>query len=296
MPDLPGLAEGTGKLKGRFVDVSLQSPNVPQSGYPIADEPGRQYFYDVADPRFAQVNAYVRHRLGAALPERRSASMPANARCPTASATIRPRPMRSGTARTTPGFRLRRTPFISARAEFRTRRMPTSWCTSTGTRYSSSRIPRWGCLSGTQCEMRAMGEGFSDYLAAVVHASRGNPALPGRPRRLHRRVGQHGIYQSEPTVHLSTLSAASGWQQGLSDRPGRRDIRRRPDLVGRIVGYPERDRRQRCDADRSRAPLLAPQGCDHAAGRAGNGRRRRRPVRRIQRDSACAKPSVPEAS
>ena len=39
-----------------------------------------------------------------------------------------------------------------------------------------AQLPTWGCTSGSQCEMAAMGEGFSDYLAAVVHAGFGNPA------------------------------------------------------------------------------------------------------------------------
>lgn len=171
--DLPGLAEGTGKLQGRFVDVSLPSIYLPQSGYPIADEPGRQYAYDVTDPRFAQVNAY--YAIDSAQRYLRSL-----------------------------GFAGERTVPNGIR-DFPTRAYP-QWDSTDNSRFSPSadtlyfgeggvpdaedadivvheyghaiqffQNPAWGCLSGTQCEMRAMGEGFSDYLAAVVHASRGNP-------------------------------------------------------------------------------------------------------------------------
>ncbi|MBK8689037.1 MAG: hypothetical protein IPN24_11540 [Betaproteobacteria bacterium] len=281
--DLPGLAEGTGKLQGRFVDVSLPSIYLPQSGYPIADEPGRQYAYDVTDPRFAQVNAY--YAIDSAQRYLRSL-----------------------------GFAGERTVPNGIR-DFPTRAYP-QWDSTDNSRFSPSadtlyfgeggvpdaedadivvheyghaiqffQNPAWGCLSGTAVRDAGDGRGVLRLSRRRRPRKSWQPRLPGRPRRVHRGVGQHRLHQPDSAVHLSTLSAASGRQQGLSDRPGRRDIRRWPDLVGRVVGYPERDRRQRCDADRSRAPILAPEGCDHAAGRAGNGRRRRRSVRRLQRDS-----------
>ena len=56
---LPGLESGTGLLKGRFVDVvTLNTLNFPQLDYPDADELGREYFYNRTDPRFEQVIAY----------------------------------------------------------------------------------------------------------------------------------------------------------------------------------------------------------------------------------------------
>jgi hypothetical protein len=171
--NLLGLAEGTGKLKGRFVDVSFPSINLPQSGYPIADEPSRKYVYDVADPRFAQVNAY--YAIDSAQRFLRSL-----------------------------GFAGERTVPNGIR-DFPTKAYA-QWDSTDNSRFSPStdtlyfgeggvpdaedadivvheyghaiqyfQNPAWGCLSGTQCEMRAMGEGFSDYLALVVHASRGSP-------------------------------------------------------------------------------------------------------------------------
>jgi len=171
--NLLGLAEGTGKLKGRFVDVSFPSINAPQSGYPIADEPSRQYVYDVADPRFAQVNAYYA----------------------VDSAQRFLRALGFAGERTIPnGIR-----------DFPTKAYAL-WDSADNSRFSPStdtlyfgeggvpdaedadivvheyghaiqyfQNPTWGCLSGTQCEMRAMAEAFCDYLALVVHASRGNP-------------------------------------------------------------------------------------------------------------------------
>jgi fungalysin metallopeptidase (M36)/fungalysin/thermolysin propeptide len=56
---LPGLESSTGLLKGRFVDVViLNAPHPPQRDYPDADEPDREYFYNRTDPRFEQVIAY----------------------------------------------------------------------------------------------------------------------------------------------------------------------------------------------------------------------------------------------
>lgn len=56
---LAGLESGTGLLKGRFVDVvTLNATQPPQRFYPDADEPDREYFYNRTDPRFEQVMAY----------------------------------------------------------------------------------------------------------------------------------------------------------------------------------------------------------------------------------------------
>jgi hypothetical protein len=171
--ELPGLTDGTGKLKGRFVDVSFQSPNAPQSGYPIADEPNRQYLYDVADPRFAQVNAYV--AIDSAQRYVRALGFNAERSVPNG---IRDYPTKVY-AQWDSSDQSRFSPSADA-LYFGEGGVPDAedadiMVHEYGHAIQFAQNPNWGCMSGSQCEMRAMGEGFSDYLAAVVHAGYGNP-------------------------------------------------------------------------------------------------------------------------
>ncbi len=175
--DIVQLAEGTGKLIGRFVDVSQPSPNLPQSLYPIADEPSRQYFYDVADPRFLQVNAY--NAIDSAQRYVRALGFSGDRTVPPGGNGIRNFPTiayPSWDGADSSFFRPTTNTLHFGEGGVPDAQDSDIMVHEYGHAIQFDQNPSWGCTSGSQCDMTAMGEGFSDYLAAVVHASYGNPA------------------------------------------------------------------------------------------------------------------------
>lgn len=179
--DLPGLAEGTGKTKGRFADTSVPSLLFPQMNYPVADEPTRQYFYDVADLRFAQVNAY--YAIDSAQRYLRALGYSGDR---TVKNGIRDYP-----TIVYPHWDAADNSFYRPTTDtlhFGEGGVPDAedadiMVHEYGHAIQHAQNAIWGTCSTSplpygspNCEMKAMAEGFSDYFAAVVHASYGDPA------------------------------------------------------------------------------------------------------------------------
>lgn len=179
---LPGLAEGTGLLIGRFVDVSVPQPPSPPyfPPYLVANEPSRQYVYEVADDRFTQVNAY--YAIDSAQRYLRAIGFSDDRTVPNG---IRGYPTIAYTHWNDDDVSFFRP--ATDTLHFGYGGIPDAEdgdivVHEYGHAIQYAQNPNWGCLASQppyppgRCQMRAMGEGFSDYLAAVVHASFGDPA------------------------------------------------------------------------------------------------------------------------
>jgi len=175
--DLPRLDPGTGLLKGRYVDVvTLKSPNWPYSDpaqFPAADESSRQYFYDLPDPRLAQVNAYYAID---------SAQRYIRAHGWDDDRTI-PNGIRSYVTKVNVHWDAADTSvYLPSTGEihFGEGGVPDAEDADIvvheyGHAIQYAQNPSWGCqYNSTYCDMRAMGEGFADYLAAAFHSRDGN--------------------------------------------------------------------------------------------------------------------------
>lgn len=179
---LPGLAEGTGLLVGRFADVSVPQPPSPPyfPPYPPANEPSRTYFYDVSDDRFTQVNAY--YAIDSAQRYLRALGFSDDRTVPNG---IRSYPTIAYTHWSDDDVSFFRP--STDTLHFGYGGIPDAEdgdivVHEYGHAVQYAQNPNWGCMAvqppypAGRCQMRAMGEGFSDYLAAVVHAAFGDPA------------------------------------------------------------------------------------------------------------------------
>jgi Zn-dependent metalloprotease len=188
---LPGLEPGTALLKGRFVDASvpcLASENPDCPFIPSASDPARLYFYEVADDRFTAVNAYFaidsaqRYLRALGFSDDRTASPfdqpnpPNNIHPSTITVYAHWNDLDNSFYRPTDDT-----------LHFGDGGVPDAEDADVvvheyGHAVLHAQNPTWGCSTiqppypWPDCEMRAMAEGFSDYLAAVVHAKDGNPA------------------------------------------------------------------------------------------------------------------------
>lgn len=190
---LEGLEPCTGTdcfLKGRFADlVALKSPSLHTSAYPDANEPSRKYLYDLPDARVGQVMVYrtidsfqrYLHSLGF----RDDNTVPNGIRGMTGAGCTYPPPTNDYCpTRANAHWDLTDRSFYSPSDDtlhFGDGGIPDAEDADIiaheyGHAIQYWQYPSWGCSTGSDCEMRAMGEGFGDYLAASFHAADGDSA------------------------------------------------------------------------------------------------------------------------
>ena len=192
--DLPGLDENTGRLKGKFADLYTLQFTPPASKCDltqsqIADEVTRQYFYALPDERVAQTNAYFAidsvQRYIRTLGFNGDNTVPNGIRNYPTLANVHCNNVDNS------AFSPQAPPaFPNGFLYFGNGGVPDAEDADIivhefGHATQFDQNPTWGCTySGSntatggfwqECDMRAMGEGFGDYIAAMFHAADGDP-------------------------------------------------------------------------------------------------------------------------
>lgn len=162
-------------LKGQFVDVAtLNTKNHPQSQYPDATQPDRKYFYNRNDPRFEQVMVYQTidsyQRYLQALGFNNNNAVPNG---------IHQFPILANAhwyGQDLSFYRPTDDTLHFGDGGVDDAEDADIILHEYGHAIQQAQNSEWGCSDNDYCEMNAMGEGFSDYIAADFHAHQGSLA------------------------------------------------------------------------------------------------------------------------